>query len=411
MKRREFLQSSFIGVSGLSSLAAPLRGAGRSFEAPPTDPGGSLGPHWSVQGSRLFHDMLEEGTGFSFVYQGKEAVPITSPEWQISTQTTTDFVETTFRHSSGLSAIRRVRAYPEFDALEYTITFKNESASSIPALGHVNALDLKFQKKALIGAHVVSSGGGLPDSTYPPEAFAIHNHWIGPMTPLDGEITLTTEGGRSSNKDLPFYFVQNDPEREGIFIAIGWSGQWSSTISGNFNDNVLRLEGEIPGLHIELQPGEEIRGPKILIGCYAGDLSSGSNRLRQLIRAHFTPLLEGKRFEPIATYDHWWNIDVHFDEALLRSLADAAAEIGQEYFLLDAGWYVGSDGPEGFSDGAGNWQEVDGKKFPSGLPAFADYVRSKGLQFGLWFEPERVRSRSQSRPSTRSWRISLLRNP
>lgn len=391
MKRREFLQNSFIGVSGLSALAAPLRGADRSFDESPTDPdpAASLRPHWSVRGPRLFHDMLEEGPGFSFVYQGNE-VSTTSPKWQISTQTATDFVETTFRHSSGLAAIRRVRAYPEFDALEYTVTFKNEGASSIPAVGHVNALDLKFQGKAMVRAHVVSSGGGLPDSTYPPEAFAIHNHWIGPMTPLDGEITLTTEGGRSSNKDLPFYFVQNDPESEGLFIAVGWSGQWSSTISSNFTDNVLSLVGGIPGIHIEFQPGEEIRGPKILIGCYAGDLSSGSNRLRGLIRAHFTPSLDGKPFEPIVTYDHWWIIEVHFDEALLRNLADAAAEIGQEYFLLDAGWYVGSDGPEGFSDGAGNWQEVDSKKFPSGLPAFANYVRSKGLQFGLWFEPERV---------------------
>jgi hypothetical protein len=46
-------------------------------------------------------------------------------------------------------------------------------------------------------------------------------------------------------------------------------------------------------------------------------------------------LLEGKSFDPILTFDHWWNVDVHFDESLLRRQADAAAEIGQEYFLLD----------------------------------------------------------------------------
>jgi hypothetical protein len=197
-----------------------------------------------------------------------------------------------------------VRAYPEYDALVYTVTFKNEGASTLPVLGPVNALDLKFEKKALIGSHVVSSGGGLADSTYPPEAYAIHEHWIGPMTPLHGQITLTTEGGRSSNRDLPFYFVQNDGEGEGIFVAIGWSGQWSSTISGDFRENVLHVAGGIPDLHLRLRPGEAIRGPKILIGCYKGELSSGSNRLRRLIRNHFTPLLEGKSFEPIVTYDH-----------------------------------------------------------------------------------------------------------
>jgi alpha-galactosidase len=390
MKRREFLQNSFIGVSGLAGLGAPSRSAASSSGHPTADAGASLKSHWSVKGSHLFHDVLEEGTGFSFDYQGKQVLPAISPEWQISNQSTASSVETTFRHSTGLAAVRRVRAYPEFDALEYTITFKNESASTLPALGPINALDLKFQAKALVGAHVVSSGGGLADSTYPPDAYAIHEHWIGPMTPLDGQVTLTTEGGRSSNKDLPFYFVQNDTENEGIFVAMGWSGQWSSTVSGEFREGALHVVGGIPDLHIQLRPGEEIRGPRILIGCYAGELSSGSNRLRQLIRTHFTPLLAGKHFEPIITYDHWWNIDVHFDETLLRRLADAAADLGQEYFLLDAGWYVGSNGPLNFSGGVGNWEEVDQNKFPSGLGSFANYVRSKGLQFGLWFEPERV---------------------
>jgi alpha-galactosidase len=32
----------------------------------------------------------------------------------------------------------------------------------------------------------------------------------------------------------------------------------------------------------------------------------------------------------------------------------------------------------------------DRTRFPSGLRALADYVRSKGMQFGLWFEPERT---------------------
>jgi hypothetical protein len=75
---------------------------------------------------------------------------------------------------------------------------------------------------------------------------------------------------------------------------------------------------------------------------------------------------------------------------LLRQLAGSAASIGQEYFLLDAGWYTGIDASGDFGTGVGNWEEIDRVKFPNGLGAFADYVRSKGLKFGLWFEPERV---------------------
>jgi len=390
MNRRKFFQDSLIGVAGLSALGDSMRGPGAVPGTPGGDNGSSLKPYWPTKGSRLFHDVLEEGAGFSFGYDGKRAVLTSSQGWNITTQTTAGSVETLFHHTSGLTVVRQVKPYPEFDAIEYTLTFKNKGASSLPAVGPIHALDVEFGKEALIGAHVVSSGGGLDDSTYPPEAYAIHKRWIGPMTPIDGRITLTTEGGRSSNKDLPFYFVQNDRNNEGIFVAIGWSGQWSSEISGDFDKSLLRLVGGIPDLHIQLRPGEGIRGPRILVGCYSGLLSSGSNRLRRLIRTQCTPLLEGERFEPIQTYDHWWNIDTHFDQKLLERLADAAAGIGQEYFLLDAGWYIGSDGPEGFSGGVGNWEEVDRRKFPSGLESFADYVRSKGLKFGLWFEPERV---------------------
>jgi alpha-galactosidase len=385
MNRRKFFQGSLMGVAGLSALANPLRGLGAGPGS-----GSSLKPYWPANGPRLFREVLEEGAGFSFSYGGKRADLISSEGWKTTTQTTVACVETLFRHTSGLVVVRRIKAYLEFEALEYTVTFRNESSSSLPAVGPINALDVEFGKEALLGAHVVSSGGGLDDSTYPPETYAIRQRWIGPMTPIDGRITLRTKGGRSSNKDLPFYFVQNDRKNEGLFVAIGWSGQWSSEVSGNFEKNTLRLAGGIPDLHIRLRPGEAIRGPRILIGCYSGLLSSGSNRLRRFIRTHCTPLLEGQRFEPVLTYDHWWNIGEHFDQELLERLADAAASIGQEYFLLDAGWYTGADGPEGFSGGVGNWEKVDRRKFPSGLKPFADYVRSKGLKFGLWFEPERV---------------------
>ena len=390
MNRRKFFRDSLIGVAGLSALSGPMWGPGAVPENSGGDNGSSLKSHWPAKGSSLFHAVLEEGAGFSFSYGGRRAGLTSSEGWKITTRTTAACVETLFRHTSGLTAVRRIKAYPQFEALEYTVTFKNERSSLLPAVGPINALDFEFGKEALHGAHVVSSGGGLDDSTYPPEAYAISERWIGPMTPLDGRITLTTEGGRSSNKDLPFYFVQNNRRNQGVFVAIGWSGQWSSEITGNFEKNILRVMGGIPDLHIQLRPGEAIRGPRILIGCYSGSLSSGSNRLRRLIRAHCTPLLGEERFEPVLTYDHWWNIGEHFDQKLLERLADTAASIGQEYFLLDAGWYIGADGPEGFSGGVGNWEEVDRRKFPSGLEPFADYVRTKGLKFGLWFEPERV---------------------
>jgi alpha-galactosidase len=123
----------------------------------------------------------------------------------------------------------------------------------------------------------------------------------------------------------------------------------------------------------------------VLLGVYQGQLAEGSNELRRLIRREYTPRLDGKEFIPAATYDIW-ELEDTFDEYLLRKLADAAVATGQEYFILDAGWNPGNS----WWNSVGNWEQVNTSKLPNGLRPVADYVRSKGLKFGLWFEPERV---------------------
>lgn len=109
-------------------------------------------------------------------------------------------------------------------------------------------------------------------------------------------------------------------------------------------------------------------------------------------------------FDAVAMYNTWWNITESFDEALLKSVARAAGELGQEYYLLDAGWFASpsiEDG--GFITGTGNWWEVHKDKLPGGLKPVGDYVRSQGLKFGLWFEPERVAGDSQLAKEHPDW--------
>jgi alpha-galactosidase len=99
-------------------------------------------------------------------------------------------------------------------------------------------------------------------------------------------------------------------------------------------------------------------------------------------------------------YTTWFHVGVELDEKMARALVDAAAGIGQEIFEVDAGWYQGTPySPHGdmrntwpaISHSLGNWELGEERsRFPSGLEVLADYVRSKGMKFGLWFEPERA---------------------
>ncbi len=69
----------------------------------------------------------------------------------------------------------------------------------------------------------------------------------------------------------------------------------------------------------------------------------------------------------------------------LLPLIDAAADAGADLFCIDAGWYA-----EGhWWDTVGAWEPA-ASRFPTGLGSVIDHIRSRGMQAGLWLEPEVV---------------------
>lgn len=346
---------------------------------------------WQEQ-SGGFAAATQPGAGFSFKYGGNTIGPIFSSDWRrtVGDGTQADLTSITWTHESGLAVTRETRVMPSFGAVEYKLRFKNTAGKPLPSISALQALNLSFTGTITDENCVISSGGGLADKFLPPRTFAIRKHCFAPTVPSKGLVDLTTEGGRSSNKDLPFFFIQNETQRQGLFVAFGWSGQWGAMVQRS-PAGMLNVRGRVPGVEVALAPGEEIQGPTVVVGLYKGEAADGSNRLRRLIRDVYTPQLAGKRFLPVATYDTYYGVGTQFDEALLKKLAEGAAAVGQEYFLLDAGWFKGKN----WFTSVGNWEQVERSRLPNGLKPIADHVRSQGLKFGLWFEPERVAEGSQ----------------
>ncbi|WP_454699344.1 alpha-galactosidase [Arthrobacter humicola] len=79
---------------------------------------------------------------------------------------------------------------------------------------------------------------------------------------------------------------------------------------------------------------------------------------------------------------------VYFDHDLttLVELADSAADLGVERFVLDDGWFRGRRHDQA---GLGDWY-VDEGLWPDGLTPLIDAVTSRGMEFGLWVEPEMI---------------------
>ena len=74
----------------------------------------------------------------------------------------------------------------------------------------------------------------------------------------------------------------------------------------------------------------------------------------------------------------------------ILNLAEEAAELGIELLVMDDGWFKGRNTD---TTSLGDWVE-DKTKFPDGLQNLAKRVKQKGIEFGIWFEPEMISEKS-----------------
>lgn len=136
-----------------------------------------------------------------------------------------------------------------------------------------------------------------------------------------------------------------------------------------------------PG-EIRLAPGETYTSPDVVFVHATDGLDGLSRRLHGSQRgtaAHSN--------DPRPLVLNTWEA-VYFDHDLdrLKQLADTAAGIGVERFVLDDGWF-GSRRDD--RRGLGDWVVSD-DAWPQGLGALVEHVKGRGMEFGLWFEPEMV---------------------
>ncbi|WP_232662878.1 alpha-galactosidase [Pseudonocardia sp. TRM90224] len=136
-----------------------------------------------------------------------------------------------------------------------------------------------------------------------------------------------------------------------------------------------------PG-EVVLAPGESYAAPRLLATWSDTGLDGLSARWHAHVRARST-----HPSSPRPLILNTWEA-VYFDHDLARltALADLAASVGVERFVLDDGWFHGRRDD---TSSLGDWT-VDTTVWPSGLHPLVEHVRGLGMQFGLWVEPEMI---------------------
>ncbi len=196
--------------------------------------------------------------------------------------------------------------------------------------------------------------------------------------------------GCSSHQFNPFLALKrkNTDEHSGEVIAASlvYSGDFLAQVEVD-NYDVTRL---IMGIHPnefcwELNPGEHFQTPEMILAYSEKGLNGMSQTFHQLYR---TRLARGKwrdKARPILI-NNWEATYFDFNEDKILALAQKAADIGVELFVLDDGWFGKRNDA---TSSLGDWQ-VNTEKLPQGMKRLSEKINEMGMGFGLWIEPEMV---------------------
>lgn len=217
--------------------------------------------------------------------------------------------------------------------------------------------------------------------------------------------------GRTSHDNWPGAVVTTPGATEHAGLVYGahlaWSGNHQQTIEWQHDGRYLWQLGEwlAPG-EVRLAAGESLTSPEVVASLSVQGLNGLAANFHAELRRRLP--WAGGRMKPRPVHLNTWE-GLYFDHRLpdLMALADAAAEVGIERFVLDDGWFRGRHHDRA---GLGDWW-ADPDKYPDGLGPLARHVVARGMEFGLWFEPEMVNPDSELHRAHPDWALQLDGRP
>jgi alpha-galactosidase len=317
---------------------------------------------------------------FSFVYGGNRSDGLLQ-QWSKTQQTqmlpdgrplsTTAWTDP----QTGLRVICETTSFPDDSALDWVLYFENTGTHDTSIIKNVRALDVRLAGPGPFILHR-SLGASATPADFEPSVVSFTT----PQTQV-----MSAGGGRSSNKDFPFFKVQANGAS--YIFAIGWSGQWDAIAAGP-EAGALRVTAGMEKTHFLLHPGERVRSPRILMTYVRGDTLECNAQFRQLIYRYYGATYAGHGALPFLFCNTcftrgggWLN---ECNAANQTSLIQAYAPLGVQAVITDAGWFEG-----GWPNGVGNWTPRK-DAYPDGMGPVAAAALAHHMIYGLWFEPERV---------------------
>jgi len=289
------------------------------------------------------------------------------------------------------------RVYPDYGILRRSATIRNATAAALTV------------ESAQSATWNLPSGEGY-QLTYLSGRWAAEtqvNH-----EPIhEGSKVLESRKGHTSHNFNPWFAINaGDASEENgrvWFGALGWSGNWRITVEQTPYRQV-RVTGGFNSFDFAypLKPGESLETPPFYAGFSANGFGGASRMLHRFDREQILPGGSSSRLRPVL-YNSWEATTFNVKEPGQTALADKAAKLGVELFVMDDGWFGARNHDRA---GLGDWY-VNPQKFPQGLKGLIDHVNGLGMDFGLWVEPEMVNADSDLYRKHPDWVINFPGRP
>lgn len=228
------------------------------------------------------------------------------------------------------------------------------------------------------------------------QVYTQFNSWqdenVGHWQELGTSVSVGSESVRTCQDATPFMVLWSQQANRGVAFHLLPSSSWQISVTrvrtvGKRQGVVVEIGMSDRNLSLPIAPGEALKLPEILCYNVHNKLHLDCHKLHNYLHLRYP------RREMPVLYNTWLGFFDQFSFDKLMAQIPLAADLGVEYFFLDAGWF--GTGDVIWASSIGDWFE-NPKTLGGRMEDLADAVRAADMKFGLWLEPERATMASEA---------------
>ena len=275
-------------------------------------------------------------------------------------------------------------AYEDSDAFTSVCSLKNEGKSTV-TIERFASLQLEFWGKDYSFTTFDGDWGcERQKHTRPLNGGKCENaSFTGASSPFRAPYTLLTRPGAA------------------VGVNLVYSGNHRTVAESDDMGRTRLITGINPfSFSWKLRGGETFFAPEAVFAFGHSEREVGFY-MRAFVQEHIIRGVWKKKPRPVLV-NNWEGTYFSFTRERILNIAKAAKEAGAELFVLDDGWFGSRDDD---TTSLGDWTDHEEKT--GGIASLAEEVRSLGLDFGIWMEPEMVSEQSELYKAHPEWAMKI----